>query len=245
MITDTTKEVMTNGYKHSYPFNFAVIDNFFCEEQINKSLEDVRKLDILKADYKFYESWWELNKYAFQNNLGENLDNVFKYLTSDEFIDYLEKLTGITGIIRNDLKLKGAGVHRILKDGFLKVHTDFNTYDSDKHGRLDRRINLLLYLNPDWKEEYNGHLLLCDIHKQQVNYKIAPLLNRCVIFNTTKTSLHGHPEPLNVPDNICRESIAVYYYTKNNNNIDFEGDKERSTLIFGIDHFDKSNIKLI
>ena len=78
MITDTTKEVMTNGYKHSYPFNFAVIDNFFCEEQINKSLEDVRKLDILKADYKFYESWWELNKYAFQNNLGENLNNIFK-----------------------------------------------------------------------------------------------------------------------------------------------------------------------
>ena len=147
MITDTTKEVMLNGYKHSYPFSFAVIDNFLCDEQINKSLEDVRKLETSKADYKFYESWWELNKYAFQNNLGENLDNVFKYLTSDEFIDYLEKLTGITGIIRNDLKLKGAGVHRILKDGFLKVHTDFNTYDSDKHGRLDRRINLLLYLN--------------------------------------------------------------------------------------------------
>ena len=245
MITTTAKEVMLNGYKNHYPFNFTVIDNFFHEKDINNCVENVRKLETSKADYKFCSPWWELNKYAFQNNYGENLSNVFKYLTCDDFIDYLEKLTGITGIIRNDLKLKGAGVHRILKDGFLQVHTDFNSYDSDKHGRLDRRINLLLYLNPDWKDEYNGHLLLCDMQNQKVNYKISPLLNRCVIFNTTKTSLHGHPDPLNVPDNICRESIAVYYYTKNNNNIDFEGDKERSTMIFGIDHFDKSNITLI
>ena len=78
--------------------------------------------------------------------------------------------------------------------------------------------------------------------KQNVNYKISPLLNRCVIFNTTKTSLHGHPEPLNVPDNICRESIAIYYYTKNINNIDFVGDKERPTMIFNINNFDKSNM---
>lgn len=154
----------------------------------------------------------------------------------------LEKLTGITGIIRNDLKLKGAGVHRILKDGFLKVHTDFNTYESEKYGRLDRRINLLLYLNPNWKDEYNGHLLLCDRFSQKINYKIAPLLNRCVIFNTTKNSLHGHPDPLNIPDNICRESIAIYYYTKNINNIDFEGDGERPTFVFNINHFDSSEV---
>ena len=61
--------------------------------------------------------------------------------------------------------------------------------------------------------------------------KIAPILNRCVIFNTTKSSIHGHPLPLNVPDNIKRNSIAIYYYTKNKNGIlDFEGDKPHSTI---------------
>jgi Rps23 Pro-64 3,4-dihydroxylase Tpa1-like proline 4-hydroxylase len=240
MITDLARNIMINGYKTSKPFNFSVIDNFLMEDQIVKSLADVKQLETSKADYKFFDGNWELNKYAFQTNLGINLISLFEYLVGNEFINYLEKLTGITGIIRNDLKLKGAGVHRILKDGFLKVHTDFNTYESEKYGRLDRRINLLIYLNPNWKDEYNGHLLLCDRFSQKINYKIAPLLNRCVIFNTTKNSLHGHPKPLNVPDNICRESIAVYYYTKNSNNIDFEGDPERSTLIFNVDHFDSS-----
>jgi Rps23 Pro-64 3,4-dihydroxylase Tpa1-like proline 4-hydroxylase len=242
MISDNSKEIMLDGYKNNKPFCFSVIDNFLSEDKINGILNDVKNLEISKADYKFCDASWECNKYAFQKNFSENLQQVFEYFVSDEFIDHLEKLTGITGIIRNDLKLKGAGVHRILKDGFLQVHTDFNSYTSDKHGRLDRRINLLLYLNPDWKDEYNGHLLLCDRFTQKINYKISPLLNRCVIFNTTKNSLHGHPEKLNVPDNISRESIAVYYYTKNVNNIDFEGDPERPTLIFNVNHFDVSNI---
>jgi Rps23 Pro-64 3,4-dihydroxylase Tpa1-like proline 4-hydroxylase len=245
MITDASKEVMLNGYKTTSPFSFAVIDNFLFDNKINDILDDVKKLDISKADYTFFDGRWELNKYAFQTNFDVNLTSAFEYLVSDEFIDLIEKLTGITGIIRHDLKLKGAGVHRMLKDGFLKVHTDFNTYNSDKHGRLDRRINLLLYLNPNWKDEYNGHLLLCDRFSQQINYKIAPLLNRCVIFNTSKNSLHGHPEPLHVPDNVCRESIAIYYYTKNVNNIDFEGDPERSTLVFDVNHFDYSHVTSI
>lgn len=242
MLTYNSKYIMSRGYENCKPFNFAVIDNFLFDDKINEILYDVKKLETSKADYKFLDRTWELNKYGFQTNFGSNLTSIFEYLVGDEFIDLLEKLTGITGIIRNDLKLKGAGVHRILKDGFLKVHTDFNTYESEKYGRLDRRINLLLYLNPNWKDEYNGHLLLCDRFSQKINYKIAPLLNRCVIFNTTKNSLHGHPDPLNIPDNICRESIAIYYYTKNINNIDFEGDAERPTLVFNINHFDSSKV---
>ena len=157
MITETAKEIMLNGYTNHDPFDFTVIDNFLSESYLNQSLEGVRKLETSKANYKFCESWWELNKYAFQNNFDENLNSIFNYLVSDEFINYLEKLTGISGLIRNDLKLLGAGVQRTLKDGFLKAHTDFNGYNSDKYGRVDRKINLLLHFNPKWKDEYNGH----------------------------------------------------------------------------------------
>ena len=43
--------------------------------------------------------------------------------------------------------------------------------------------------------------------------EVAPLFNRCVIFNADADSFHGHPEPLNTPPDITRKSIALYYYT--------------------------------
>jgi len=86
-------------------------------------------------------------------------------------------------------------------------------------------------MNPEWKEEYNGSLCLCDKEKNVCVKKILPILNRCVIFNTTNKSIHGHPEKLNTPENIRRQSISVYYYTKNRNNeFDFEGDTEHNTI---------------
>jgi len=153
-------------------------------------------------------------------------------LSSDSFIDDLEKLTGIENIIRNDCELRGAGIHIIKKNGFLELHTDFNMYDHPKYGKLDRRINLLLYMNENWKEEYKGDLLLIDKSNKKVIKKISPIFNRCVIFNTTNKSIHGHPEQLNVPnEDIKRKSIAFYYYTKNKNeDLDFEGDSFHGTI---------------
>lgn len=45
--------------------------------------------------------------------------------------------------------------------------------------------------------------------------KIAPVFNRCTMFETNEISFHGHPKPLNTQKNINRKSIAVYFYTKN------------------------------
>jgi len=242
IINEPSLQKMSEGYKNESPFPFIVIDNFFKENVITEIVDNVEKLETNNANYKFYDGAWELNKYAFERNFGSYLENIFTTLNSDEFIDNLEKLTGIKNIIRNDTTLKGAGVHRILKDGILKVHTDFNYYDSGKYGRLDRRLNLLIYLNSDWKDEYNGHLLLCNRFTHEIKYKIAPIINRCVIFNTTKNSLHGHPYPLNTPEDVKRHSIAVYYYTKNDDGIDFEGDGERPTLIFNCDDYNQTNM---
>ena len=112
------------------------------------------------------------------------------------------------------------------------MHTDFNTYDNPTHGKLDRRINLLLYMNKDWKSEYKGDLLM--YHPDDISQvkSIEPIFNRCVIFNTTNKSIHGHPFPLCVDkEDLYRKSIAIYYYTKNENgNVDFEGDSAHSTI---------------
>ena len=39
------------------------------------------------------------------------------------------------------------------------------------------------------------------------------LFNHAVIFNTDDRSLHGFPDPLTCPENISRNSLALYYYT--------------------------------
>ena len=245
ILNEKSKELMLNGYTNENPFKFIVIDDFMNDVVINNIASEVQKLDTNNADYVFYDPKWENNKYAFSQNLGDYLTNVIKYLSSAGFITYIEKLTGIKNIIKDDMTLKGAGIHRIHNKGFLSAHTDFNTYHSSVHGRLDRRLNLLLYLNKDWKKEYNGSLLLCDRFTGEVKYDIMPIINRCVIFNTTKDSIHGHPDPLDIPEDVKRESLAIYYYTKNENGIDFEGDAERCTIIFNIDNFDRSNIKTL
>lgn len=217
------------------PFPHCVIDNFFNTDIANKLYENINSLKLEDANSKFTnkKSLYEYNKFAFSNieKLPLSLKDVFVHLNSKEFIEKLEKITGISGLIYGDLKLRGAGVHIIKNEGFLGMYTDFNTYNHSIHGKLDRRINLLIYMNKDWKSEYKGDLLMYHPDNISEVKRNKPIFNRCVIFNTTNKSVHGHPEPLCVPKDLYRKSIAVYYYTKKEHGIvDFEGDAPHSTL---------------
>lgn len=223
---------LTNVSCENYPFPHIIIDNFLKNHVLDNILLNINNLKDEDANYKFItpSSPYEYNKFAFSLNYGDYLKNLFIELNSPEFIKYLQKITGIENLITNDITLQGAGIHRIKNGGYLQLHTDFNSYHNH-YGKLDRRINLLIYMNPEWKEEYKGELCICDKEKNICVKKISPILNRCVIFNTSNKSIHGHPEKLNTPENITRQSIAVYYYTKNTNNLyDFEGDIEHSTI---------------
>jgi Rps23 Pro-64 3,4-dihydroxylase Tpa1-like proline 4-hydroxylase len=213
------------------PFPYTIIDNFLNEENLPMILNEINNLDNKDANSQFtdHRSIYEFNKYAFSVNYGDYLKSLFAELNSDAFIDKLETLTGIYGLVRNDITLQGAGIHRIENFGHLQLHTDFNIYEHNGV-KLDRRINLLIYMNPYWKDEFNGHLMLFNKANMQCFEKIEPIINRCVIFNTSNKSLHGHPMPLNVPEHIRRQSISVYYYTKNMNGVtDFEGDTKHNT----------------
>lgn len=102
-------------------------------------------------------------------------------------------------------------MHQILRGGFLDVHVDFNRHPETK---LHRRLNLLLYVNKDWKPEYEGYLELWDMKAKRRVENIAPSFNRAVLFETSEVSFHGHPRPLNCPPEITRKSLAVYYFTQ-------------------------------
>ena len=150
-------------------------------------------------------------KYSTEDfqRFGPTTRSVMNQLNAAPFMAFLEKLTGIPGLIP-DPHLRGGGLHEIRRGGALGVHADFNFY---KRLNLFRRLNLLIYLNEDWAEEWGGHLELWDRTGKRCVQRIAPMFNRAVIFDTSNFSYHGHPQPLECPPDRSRKSLALYYYT--------------------------------
>jgi len=138
--------------------------------------------------------------------LGEVVDE----LNSPEFVHWLSHLTGIPGLMADE-GLEGGGLHQSGPGGFLNIHTDFNTHHYHRHWR--RRVNLILYLNPKWQQQWGGSIELWDRDVQNCVVKIPPLFNDALIFQTDDISYHGFPEPLRCPAGESRKSVALYYYT--------------------------------
>jgi Rps23 Pro-64 3,4-dihydroxylase Tpa1-like proline 4-hydroxylase len=143
-------------------------------------------------------------------SFGQNTKELIHFLNTESFLQFLQKLTGIEETLLPDPYLIGGGLHEIKRDGFLKIHADFNKHTKTK---LDRRINVLLYLNKDWEDEYGGNFELWNKDMTLCEKKIKPDFNTLAIFSTSDYSYHGHPSPLNCPVNSSRKSIALYYYT--------------------------------
>jgi hypothetical protein len=141
--------------------------------------------------------------------LGDWTRFLLYQFNSSIFIDFLEKLTGIGGLLP-DPHLWGGGLHQIERGGFLKIHADFTRHPVLP---LDRRLNVLLYLNEGWQDSYGGHLELWDEQMTRCEARILPAFNRCVIFSTTAFSFHGHPDPVACPPGQTRKSLALYYFS--------------------------------
>ncbi len=195
-------------YQNAKPFPHIYFDNFLPTEVVDGVLEEFPD----KTDRR-----WQAFKDARETKLANNQDelmpprirHLLAQFNSAAMCRFLETLTGIAGIIP-DPHFWGGGQHQIERGGYLKLHADFN-----KHTKLnlDRRINLLLYLNKDWEESYGGHLEFWDERMEHCEQRILPLFNRVAIFSTTSTSYHGHPDPLTCPEGRFRKSLALYYYT--------------------------------
>ena len=104
----------------------------------------------------------------------------------------------LTGIDENqsDPYLQGGGLHELRNDGYLNIHADFNIHPTLK---LDRRLNILIYLNKNWEDEFGGNLQLWNKDMTKCEKKIIPIFNRMVIFSTTDFSYHGNPDKINCP----------------------------------------------
>lgn len=195
-------------YINNKPFPHIAIDDFMNPNVLDACNTDFpRTLDV---DGKTFQRAQENLKSSFNPDfLPHTLRSMFYSFNARPFIAFLEELTGIRGLIPDPYFL-GGGFHETLNGGHLSVHADFNHH---KLLNLERRINALIYLNKDWKDEYGGHLELWDASMKHRVKSIAPIFNRLVVFNTTATSFHGQPDAISHPQGKSRRSIALYYYT--------------------------------
>jgi hypothetical protein len=196
------------AHQSAEPFPHSVIDDFLPPEVCDALLREFptpHGHDWELIDKRDHRKLVAQKIAAF----GEATRHILQELNGPSALAFLETLTGITGLIP-DPYLEGGGLHQIERDGFLKVHADFNVHP---RLRLDRRLNLILYLNREWKDEYNGHLELWDRDMKRCVRKVLPVCNRAVVFNTTDWAFHGHPEPLRCPPGWTRKSVALYYYS--------------------------------
>jgi 2OG-Fe(II) oxygenase superfamily len=161
---------------------------------------------------------WTHYKHQNENKLGMTkrtllpvvLGKVVDELNSPEFVNWITELTGISGLV-SDPTLDGGGLHQAGQGGFLNLHADFTAHHYQKNWR--RRVNLILYLTPCWREEWGGALEFWDSQTRNCVAKYPSLFNHAVIFNTDDRSLHGFPDPLRCPERATRNSLALYYYT--------------------------------
>jgi hypothetical protein len=199
---------LSDAYNKATPFPHAVLDDFLdaaFAKQIVRDFPGKDACSVLRLNQNAYK------KRGYRpDDLGDNPCRLHLYqFNTGPFLQFLEALTGIRGLIP-DPYFAGGGLHETERGGRLGVHADFNLYAPLN---LVRRVNVLIYLNPDWRPEYGGQLELWDATMSRCVTSIAPVFNRCVVFNTDKTSFHGQPDPLTCPESMSRRSIAIYYYT--------------------------------
>ncbi|MBT5665376.1 MAG: 2OG-Fe(II) oxygenase [Rhodospirillaceae bacterium] len=200
---------MAAAFADAEPFPHMVIDDFLDVGACAAILEEFDRPDETDI-WGHYVHYNERKLGATQlDKMGPRTQAVVRELSSPKFLAWLERMTGISGLIP-DPELDGGGLHKIERGGYLNIHVDFLAHTT--HRNWSRQLNLLIYLNRDWDESYGGALELWDKNMTRRVREAAPLFNRCIIFPTTPGSYHGHPTPLSCPEGESRKSLALYYF---------------------------------
>lgn len=200
---------LSRQYRSNEPFPHIVLDDFLLPEVFERA---VGEFPGVGADA--WINYIHVNERKRANKRpatwGPTLQAIGSALSSPEFGQWVSELTGIADL-EADRSMDGGGLHQCLRGGFLNVHADFTAHHHVPNWR--RRVNLLLYLNPTWEPSWNGSLGLWTQDVSRCVKEVVPVGNRVVLFSTDVDSFHGHPDPLECPDDVARQSLALYYFT--------------------------------
>lgn len=198
------KEEWRMRYLLAKPFPHLVIDGFCVEGEVEQLFQDIPDIQTKSRDYVFAANKFEKSKIK---DISPRFEAYVNDITSERFKAWLQYITNEEVFV--DEAFHGGGIHQGKKNSFLDMHVDFNYHPL--HKNWFRNLNLLFYLNKDWKPEYGGHLKIEDLRNGE-KMDIEVPFNRLIIQQTRKYTLHGYSRT-NFPDGMYRTSIASYAYT--------------------------------
>lgn len=205
--SDEARKNLHNQYSTAVPCKHLVLDNFLDQDLADRLFEHFPSLDSLNVKRK------SLNEKKAEDYHFERWDPSFSELrevvSGEAFYQWMRQVTGMEDLITTSDSL-GSGVHQGGNGSYVDVHVDVNM---NPEAGLWRRVNLLIYLNKNWEDEYGGHLELWDKAMKVKHHHIAPSHNRAVIFYTDDNSPHGYSK-IDIPEGESRKSFYTYYYTE-------------------------------
>ncbi|MGB0175667.1 MAG: 2OG-Fe(II) oxygenase [Owenweeksia sp.] len=219
--SEEARAQLRKQFETAIPCRHLALDNFLDQEIADKLYASFPNIDSLNVKRK------SLNENKAEDYHFERWDPAFskvrEVVSSPEFCQWMVDVTGIEDL-RTTRDSLGSGVHQGANGSYVDVHVDVNM---NPEAGLWRRINLLIYLNKEWKDEYGGHLELWDKEMKTMHQRIAPSHNRAVIFYTDDNSPHGYSK-INVPEGETRKSFYTYYYTEIGEGFKYRDSKFRS-----------------
>lgn len=205
---EQNKEKLREQYLTAIPFPYLIIDDFCDTEKTSQMLDLIPELENKSRDYMFANNKFEKSNYK---ELGAVFNEFYEDLKSDRFNDFLSYIACENVFV--DPKNHGGGLHQGKKNSFLDMHLDFNYHPINKNWY--RNMNLLFYLNKDWKKEYKGELKIEDL-RSGIKKELEIPFNRMIIQQCRPYSLHGY-DMTSFPEGKNRTSIATYAYTIHKN----------------------------
>jgi len=201
-----------NSQYFEAPYKHLVIDDFFDPEIANLCLQSFPDLKDGCWEYANdsdieikYRTTWQS-----EFDIPDGIVDVIRIMNSSYFLRAMSHKFAIPKTMP-DPYFSGGGLNATKTGGLLDVHVDGNYHDASG---LNRRLNALLYLNPNWQPDWGGEFGIYNENGDICVKEVAPLFNRLVIFDSHDKSFHGLPAPLNFPIGEIRKSIILYYYTK-------------------------------
>ncbi|MDZ4758313.1 MAG: 2OG-Fe(II) oxygenase [Bacteroidota bacterium] len=208
---EANQERFREEFLAAKPFPYIAVDGLCDEEKLTQLYNTIPHIETPSADYVFAKNKFEKSRFF---ELGGVFSELYRDLTSKRFDNWLKYVTNENVFV--DDTFYGGGIHQGKKGSFLDMHADFNYHPI--HENWYRNLNLLLYINKDWKKEYGGELKLED-ERTGVKTEVDVPFNRLAIMHCRSYTLHGY-EPIHFPEGTARTSIAAYAYTLHNHPVE-------------------------